>query len=354
MSVQLSGTVDGGLPASFGDPGRLEQFAGRLDALADEVQGLGSDACEATTGIAAQASWSGNAAEAYLSYCRTKSAAVASLSGPLHEIAAAVRGYAAVLEAQQHRAHSAVRSVEGITDQTADAHRILMAQSQIAEATDELQRAVYQASGRAEEAKHRLELFNSVLEAIHGALEKVLTPWDLLGHAPFYFSLMKPTEDAATWLETQWRVDPAVRQSVVSALGGFKALEYTTDALGLLNDALILRSSSSDKADKTAAKIQGAAIIGEGLATVGESAITAGILDANTFDWVPGFGEVMACVDIGAGIYLGAKAVLKIPVVHNAVDAVGHASVKFLKSEVRFASGVEHQMVSSARSLFRL
>ncbi|MGH6657564.1 MAG: WXG100 family type VII secretion target [Actinocrinis sp.] len=66
---------------------RLEQFAGRLDALSEEVQGLGRDACEATIGIAAQANWSGNAAEAYLSYCRDKSAAVASLAGPLHEIA---------------------------------------------------------------------------------------------------------------------------------------------------------------------------------------------------------------------------------------------------------------------------
>ncbi|MGH6653758.1 MAG: WXG100 family type VII secretion target [Actinocrinis sp.] len=228
----MSGTADGGLPAFFGDPVRLEQYARSLDALADQVRELGADAYKATTGIAAQANWSGKAAESYLSYCHSKTAAVASLSDPLHEIAAAVRGYASALDAQQRRAHVAVQSVEGITDQTAEAHRIMTAQSQIAEATEELQRAVSLASGRAGEAKHRLDVVDKALETEHDVYERV---WDLLGHAPFAYRLLKPTEDAAKWLDTQWRVDPAVRQGVTAALGGLKAVDYAMGALGIFN-----------------------------------------------------------------------------------------------------------------------
>lgn len=350
MSVHLSGTVNGALPAYFGDPGRLEHFAGRLDALADEVQGLGTDACEATTGIAAQANWSGNAAEAYLNYCRSKSAAVASLSDPLHEIAAAVRGYAAVLEAQQHRAHSAVRSVDGITDPTAEAHRIMTAQSQIAEATDELQRAVYQASGRAEEAKNRLELFREDVGDIREAEEKVMWPWELLLHAPFYLKLLKPTEDVARWLDTEWRVDPAVRRGVRTILGEFKTLEYGMAAIGLAGDVMTI-ISPGDKGvlgdvDRGVAIAQGAAIA--------FGATMDALAAANMLDEVPVVGEVVMAVDIGAGIYFGAKYVSQIPAVHHALDSVGHASVSVLKSGVRFASGVEHQVTSSVRSLFRL
>ncbi len=350
MSVHLSGTANGGLPAFFGDPVRLEQYARTLDALADEVQALSTDAHKATTDVAIHANWSGKAAESYLSYCFSKTAAVASLCDPLHEIAAAVRGYASVLEAQQRRAHSAVRSVETITDQTADAHRILTAQSQITEATEELQRAVYQASGRAEEAKNRLELLREDAGAIREAEEEVMWPWELLGHTPFYLKYLKPAEDAAKALATKRRVNSAVRRNVRTVLGEFRTLEYGMDALGVFGDVATI-IEPGDKGvlgtvDRGVAVAQGTAIV----VGAGMDALVA----ANVLDEVPILGEVVMAVDLGAGIYFGGKYLVESPTVHHVVDSVAHAGLSIAKTSARFASGVEHRVTSSVRSLFRL
>lgn len=363
MSVHLNGTVDAGLPHSFGDPARLETLAAQLDALAEQVLGLGHDGLSATAGIAAQARWTGTAADAYLEFCRGRTNAVGSLSGPLHEIAAAVRGYAAQLATQQSRVHNAVRSVEGIRDPTVDAHPIAQAEWQVIEATGEVHTALYQATNVVEAAKGELDRVAADPQAQLEQYERGMWPWDLAGHPSFAYGLLKPTENAAEWLDTQWRVDPQIRQGVATVLGQFEVLDAAMGVAGFYEDHLILKAPTKPgvfgKVDKAAAWVQGTAIAGQGLAAlaaaVTPAAVGAGLIEANTLDWVPVAGQVMLAVDVGVGVYLGARYVAEHrDTVTSVFDTVGHAEVSLVKSEVKLASGAVHAVTSSVRSWLRL
>lgn len=378
MSVHLSGTVDGGLPAIFGDPERLEQFAGRLDALAEEVQGLGSDACEATTGIAVRANWSGNAAEAYLNYCRSKSAAVTSLSGPLHEIAAAVRGYAAVLEAQQRRVHSAVHSVEGITDHTIESHRVSQAEWHVIEATDATDNAVYQATNRVEAAKGELDRIARELEVSEASRD--------LGE------FVKEERDALLGFVERTASDMAdgiefLRRAALSELLDAERL-YKDGKISLkeLRAARLAFATQLEKLDrlphplnlrdlravagslKFVDRFTSAINIPQNIATLispGESgwwglgdraAAGASLIAAlNVFDVIPGPDAIPITIDAAVGVYYGAKYVAQHwHTVSHVLDAVGHAEVNVMKSEAHLATGAAHWVTSSVKNLMRL
>lgn len=359
MSVHLDGTFGTGLPHSFGDSARLEAFAAQLDALAEQVLALAHDGSGATAGIAAQARWTGTAADAYLEFCRGRTNAAGSLAGPLHEIAAAVRGYAAQLAAQQSRVRNAVRSVEAIRDPTADAHPIAQAEWQVIEATGEVNTALYQAANRVEAAKGDMDRAAADPQAQLEQYERGIWLWDLEGHPSFAYGLLKPTENAAEWLDTEWRVDPQIREGVTTVLGQFQVLDVAMGAAGLYGDYLMLKAPTKPgvfgKADKAAALVQGTAIAGQGLAALTAAVAPAAVEVGNTLDWVPVVGEVMLAVDVGVGVYFGARYVAEHwKTVTSVFDTVGHAEVSIVKSEVKLASGAVHAVTSSVRSWLRL
>lgn len=387
MSVHLSGTVDGGLPASFGDAGRLEEFAGRLDALAEEVGGLGTDACEATTGVAARAGWSGDAAGAYLNFCRTKSAAVTSLSGPLHEIAAAVRGYAAALAEQRHRVHSAVRSVEGIADPSADAHRISQAEWHVIEATGAADQAVYQAANRVEAAKGEMDRLapdlevappSGVDEIIHNLLDGALgfAAETAVGVSKGIETAQRVALAQLSEAERLFKDGKLTRAQLRAARLGFLRTLGELDRLPHPLNAKALRIIGSvlTPLDRFVTAINiplniktlinpddsGLWRLGDrvtaGLSLGGTAATGLSLLaEANGLDEIPFVGEAVIAVDVGVAAYYGIRYVAQNwHTVSHVLDSVGHAEVSFARSGVRLASGVEHRMASSVRSLFRL
>ena len=376
MSVHLSGTVGGGLSPAYGDPNRLESLAGRLDALAEEVLSLGHDGLTATTGIAAQAGWTGTAAEKYLDVCRTKTSAVAAMSGPLHEIAAAVRGYAAVLAGQQRRTQMAVRSVEGLANAAADPHLATQAEWQVVEATGEVHSAVYQAANRVEAAKS--ELGGPGFD-IRGAWDNVDEAREVLDTL-FSIGVVDPARSAVDFLErmevqrllkarlVSWEKVDGARLRYELKLGSYKPylspsewrgvratmtdledIDRGFKALGLVGDVVTVISPSPESHGVLRAVDRGAGAV----QAVADGATL--LADLNLLDVTPGVGEVIMAADVVAGVYFGAEYVVQHwSTVKHVADTVATAELNVAKTEVRLASGAVHAVTSSVRSLFRL
>ena len=379
MSVHLSGTVGGGLPPAFGDPASLESLAGRLDALADEVFNLGHDGLNATTGVATRAGWTGTAADGYLDFCRSKTGAVAALSVPLHEIAAAVRGYAGVLAGQQRRTHLAVKSVEGMANVAADPHQATQAEWQVLEATGEVHAAVSQAANRVEAAKGELVQRGLDLEGVHKVLDLVDISHKVI-EASFNRFVRRPAEEAAHWLEKMeiqrllkagdpsWeKVDGSRLQYALKlkdyepylSPGEWRGVRATLTKLddierglrplkgiGLVSDAWTIISPGDHgvlrAVDRGVAGLQGAAIGAE-------------LLELNSLDAVPGLDVAIGVIDAGAAVYFGTEYVVQNwHAVTHVADTVAHAALSVEKTEVKIASGAVHAVTSSVRSIFRL
>ena len=382
-SIHLSGTVSGGgLPPVFGDPERLAQFAGSLDSLAEEVLNLGHEGLTAATDIAVQAHWTGPAAEAYLTFCRTRLTAASAVAGPLHEIAAAVRGYAAALAEQQRQVHSAIRSMDMITDPTVESHRVSQAQWRVIEATGATENAVRQAANRVEAAKGELDRLARELEVSEASREFLDHARDAalafatdtangvfdgieIAQRAAFAQLLKAEglyKDGKLTL-AQLR---AARLRFLSKLGELDRLPHPLNTQGLRVVAGSLTVlDGSVRAINIPKNIR--ALISpddSGLWRLGDRVAAGASLGAtgltflaavNVLDGVPGVDVIPACVDVGVAAYYGIKYVAQNwHTVSHAVDSMGHAELNIMKSEVRFASGAEHLVTSSVRSLFRL
>ena len=384
-SVHLSGTVSGALPAVFGYPDRLEQFAASLDALAEEVLNLGHQGLAATTEIAVEANWTGPAAEAYLTFCRSRLTSAGAVAAPLHEIAAAVRGYAAALAEQRRQVHSAVRSVDMIADPTSDSHRVSQAQWRVIEAIGATENAVHQAANRVEAAKGELDRLARELDVSEASrqLEDFL-------HETADVALAFAADTAngfSDGLEIAQRVafaqlseverlykdgkltlaqlraarlgflsklgeldklpQPLNAQSLRAVAGALTALDHIVTAISIPANIATLISPDDSGLWRLADRIAAGASLG----AAGLTFLTA----VNVLDPIPGLDAIPACIDVGVAAYYGVKYVAQNwHTVSNALDSMGHAEVNVMKSEVRFASGVEHRVTSSVRSLFRL
>jgi uncharacterized protein YukE len=89
-----------------GDPGALEQLAGRLEFAGQGADSLGSNTREFTTTTLSDAEWTGDAADSFSAFGANLGEGAGAVEGPLSRIASAVRNYAGSLRTAQQQAQA--------------------------------------------------------------------------------------------------------------------------------------------------------------------------------------------------------------------------------------------------------
>jgi uncharacterized protein YukE len=101
-----------GIAMPGGEPGVLEQLAARLEAIAEGIADLGASTRMVTASIRSDATWTGDAADAYTAFTGNLAQGVVAAPAPLTKIALAVRDYAGCLRTAQEKVAAYMSAAE--------------------------------------------------------------------------------------------------------------------------------------------------------------------------------------------------------------------------------------------------
>lgn len=342
------------LPAPpAGDPAALYAFATQLESCADSFADLGASTKSVTTDIRDRAQWTGDAAEAYTSFCTVVAQPLGEAPARLRTIAAALRRHAAVLEKAQQQVTAANAVAEQATPEA-----VPSAAATAKEAGGSAQKEVDDSgkaeTGEVEEAKAWYAEWWEKAEPVRKVLEAVLAPFDivaadhwiemlekaagqpeewingldeLIGEAQelkgagkpitdLLINAAKEAESVGNKLDAFDAFSPGWLRAAAGNLGAVRGLSTTLTGLGLVADAGTMISPQDKGAmgwvDRSAAGVNG------------------GLLVANlAMDEIPVAGEV---VMIGTGAYLAGDYLYHhwTPF-RNVCDDVGHGTVSVVK-----------------------
>jgi uncharacterized protein YukE len=363
------------LPAPpAGDPAALHGYATQLEACADSFEDLGATTRSVTAGIKDRAQWSGDAAEAYSSFCGSVARPLGEAPAKLRAVAAAIRRHADVLERAQRKVLAANAVAQQATP-SAVPSAAASAQEAGGAAQKEVDESGKAESGEVEETDAWYAKWWEDTEPVRKYLEGVLAPFDivaadhwidllekaagqpsewigeidqLIGEArelkdagrPIADLLIKAANEAESVgnkLDAFEAFSPGWLRAAAGNLGAVKGLSGTLTGLGLIADAGTIISPQ----DKGAM----------GWVDRGAAGVNGGLLAANLMlDEIPVAGEV---VMIGTGVYLAGDYLYHhwTPF-RNVADDVGHGTVTVAKDVGHAASSGWHATTKFVGGLF--
>jgi uncharacterized protein YukE len=363
------------LPAPpAGDPAALRGYAAELEGCADSFQDLGTATRSVTAGIRDRAQWTGDAADAYTSFCGLVAQPLGEAPARLRSIAAALRRHADVLDRAQQRVLAANVVAEQATPEgvpTAAA----AAQESGGAAQREVDESGKAETGEVEESNAWYAGWWEKAEPLRKVIEGVLAPFDIvaadhwiellekaagvpeewisdvdktLGLAKEAFGAGKPAsnliinaaheiESAGNKIDAWEAFSPAWLRAAAGNLAAVRGLSTTLTGLGLVADAGTLISP----ADRGAT----------GVVDRGAAGLNGTLLVLNlTMDEMPGIGQV---VMVGTGVYLAGDYLYHhwTPF-RNVCDDVGHGTVTAAKDVGHAASSGWHATTKFVGGLF--
>jgi uncharacterized protein YukE len=218
-----------GLYMPAGDPAALEEAAGSLRRYASQIATL-SDSTRSTTGrIAANADWTGGAADAYTEFTGSFAAGIGGIEHPLQSIPSAVAGYAAALRDAQSKVgdyNSFAQRVNSFIGPVSTQEKAQIdAEVQLRQSTAEIALdGLEQAARGAESALKRI---GDMLDDVFGSespfrtwLENIVRPWDTAGGDAILEGIIQYGE----------KLETAFEKSKDAAEEAQKALEVALDS----------------------------------------------------------------------------------------------------------------------------
>ena len=400
MSTRIAADGGGGTVTVSGPTGNAQallSLAAELDAHAGSMSDLGTTIRQTANGILHGAEWSGAAADAYTAFCGGTATSVADLAGPLHEIASAVREYAAKLSSAQQSVDGAVESATRSTG-AAEQSAVNAAQQAASEARSAVDAAASEAAALVGKATDEFDKIMEASDPVRAWIEKVHLPWDLGGGLAWELAVMKPADKAAeaaddfvkelpklnsemfdevnalaheadnglaSWDDVaeaaaRWtsKTDAAAAfgsqwlDSAEGLLANLKWVGRATGVLSLVGDVGTIWKPEDGGAlgwvDRGAGIVNAAAVTTDLVtSTAAGSSFVAGLAGANALDEVPIVGEVVMVADVATGVYLGTDYVIHhwAGISHGAqtaAKAVGHAAVSTEHAVAGAAKDVGH------------
>jgi uncharacterized protein YukE len=189
------------LPAApAGDPAALRRYATQLDACANSFEDLGAGTRSATADIRDRARWTGDAAEAYTSFCASVAQPLGEAPAKLRAVASALRRHAGVLENAQRRVLTANAVAEQATPEAVPG-AAASAQEAARGAQKEVDGSGEAETGEVEETKAWYAEWWEKAEPVRKVLEGVLAPFDIVAADHWIELLEKAAGQPSEWIK---------------------------------------------------------------------------------------------------------------------------------------------------------